>query len=103
MGLKKTMQEAVVESRKKRHALVKGILEEHVTSLNNRKMQFNDIAVHIARYEQLLYEAVAAHKADLKLSSDQQKRSHELVVAAESELKKIKSKTEELRNHLRLE
>jgi hypothetical protein len=103
MGLKKTMQEAVVESRRGKHSLVKGILEEHVTSLNNRKMEFNDIAAHIARYEQFLYEAVAAHNAEVRSSSDRQKKTHELVVAAESELKKIKSKTEELRNHLKLE
>jgi hypothetical protein len=103
MGLKKTIQDAVVDSRKGEHSVARKILEQHVSSLANRKVQFNDMAAHISRYEQLLYEAVAAHSSDMKTNPEQAKRAHELVVMTADEMKKIKAKLAELTDHMKFE
>ncbi|MFH0977694.1 MAG: hypothetical protein V1837_00185 [Candidatus Woesearchaeota archaeon] len=94
MGLRMNLQKTVVESRNKQFEVVKKVLEEHKTALQQRKAEFNEIADHLARYEQLLNEATAFHNPNIKKDTGQQKTAHDLVVMSEAELQKIKSCSE---------
>ena len=104
-SLKKTMQDAIVDSRKGQIPIVKKILEEHLRKARNIAGEFASCSEMLRSYEELVDRAVqVASKAHPQLPSEEDKKAvHDLVVKANVILDRLKQQASNLEHQIRSE